>query len=114
MPDYGCFSRVFRVLDELDSKPLAFWRELLEKTFIDQVAVEVLCMPSKAMADALAASDQAEIDQRVDLFGTHGLNKLGEKARQAVKDNAINLSKEVLVDNCGNCRIQCRLSQTIR
>jgi Zn-dependent M16 (insulinase) family peptidase len=96
VPNIGTFSEIFTVLDGLAMEPLSYWQTLLKSIMCDAVSVEVLCTPDKTMATELAKKEVDEIAERVDLYGEHGLKKLGEKVAKAVKDNEVNLTKDVL------------------
>jgi Zn-dependent M16 (insulinase) family peptidase len=96
VPNIGTFSEIFSVLDTLATEPLSYWQTLLKSIMCDPVCVEVLCTPDKEMAKDLAKKEVDEIAERVELYGEHGLAKLGERVSQAVKENEVNLSKDDL------------------
>jgi Zn-dependent M16 (insulinase) family peptidase len=93
VPNIGTFKEVFSVLDELANEPLTYWQTLLKSIMCDPVSVEVLCTPDKKMAEDLAKKEVDEIAERVELYGEHGLKKLGERVAKAVKENEVNLTK---------------------
>lgn len=95
-PDFCSWTEMFNVLEQLEAEPLSFWKNLLSTYMCEPVAVEVLCVPDRSLADELAKQEMKEVADRVELFGKSGLATLSERLEKAIKDNEVNLPQKVL------------------
>ncbi|KAL3897236.1 MAG: hypothetical protein SGCHY_003555 [Lobulomycetales sp.] len=95
-PDFSSWTEMFNVLEQLEAEPLSFWKNLLSTYMCEPVAVEVLCVPDRSLADELAKQEMKEVADRVELFGKSGLATLSERLEKAIKDNEVNLPQKVL------------------
>ncbi|KAJ3082154.1 hypothetical protein HK102_001886, partial [Quaeritorhiza haematococci] len=89
-------AQVFATIADLIERPASFWTNLAEEWILKRPYVEVMMQPDAALADEMARKETEEREKRVAEYGEEGLKKLGEVARDAVKEGEVNLPDEVV------------------
>ena len=98
LPQIGTRSEVFRILEELEKKDLAFWRELAKKWIIDSIMVEVKMVPDLQLAKELSEKESKKQVDRVQNMGKDGLLKLDQEVKLAIEENKINIPENIISD----------------
>jgi len=95
-PVIGTRKQIFDILNELETYPQEYWKNLIKKYILDQPTIEVLMVPDPQLANEQASKEVQEQEDRVKDLGPENLKYLDEELEKAIKDNEINIPQEVL------------------
>jgi Zn-dependent M16 (insulinase) family peptidase len=95
-PIIGTRNQIFNILNELESYPQEFWKNLIKKYITDAVTIEVLMVPDPDLANEQASKEIQDQEDRIKELGPEKLKRLDEELEKAIKDNEINIPQKVL------------------
>lgn len=95
-PTIGTRSQIFNILNELESYPQEFWKNLIKKYILEPPTIEVLMVPDPDLANEQANKEIIDQENRIRDLGPEKLKHLDEELEKAIKDNEINIPQEVL------------------
>jgi len=95
-PIIGTRSKIFDILNELETYPPDYWKKIIKKYILDQPTIEVLMIPDPELANEQANKEIQDQEDRIKELGPEKLKHLDEELEKAIKDNEINIPQEVL------------------
>ncbi|KAJ3217338.1 hypothetical protein HK099_005514 [Clydaea vesicula] len=96
LPLFGIWSDVFTVLDELLKQPIDYWKDLLDIWLLQTTVTEVKMIPDKKLAKSITEAEENAIKSRCTRYGAESLARIGIEVDKAIKENEVNLSKDIL------------------
>ncbi|KAJ3359210.1 hypothetical protein HDU91_004987, partial [Kappamyces sp. JEL0680] len=95
-PTFGLRLRVFAILDELERESNSYWTGLAEKYLSKETMLEVVMIPDATLARTQTETQLQDDKSRADQLGKSGLDKLAKELAQAVEDNKVSLTSDLI------------------
>ncbi|KAJ3254769.1 hypothetical protein HK103_006844 [Boothiomyces macroporosus] len=95
-PKIGLGMQVMSILDLLEKEPDSYWQQLAKQYFLDQPACEIFMIPDVELSNKLTENKLTKEQSRVKAIGPKGLLELKAKVDQAILENQVNLTAQVI------------------
>ncbi|KAJ3268748.1 hypothetical protein HDV01_002321 [Terramyces sp. JEL0728] len=97
-PKIGLGMQAISILDLLEKEPDSYWQLLAKQYFLDQPACEVFMIPDVELSNTITQQKLVQEQNRIKAIGSKGLAELKTKVDQAVVENQVNLSHELIAN----------------